>query len=233
MWRHVVKVVRSAGRAQHQVGLVAADRGRPNVGAQPLRALLPRQQLRRHALARRLQLGRRRSPQFGGWRSFQQDLRQALQAQLTRLGPQPIWIAEVGSASDGGNKAKWVRNMWRDRAQDGSGSRRSSGSTRTRRATGRRPPPPQPSAASRPLSATCPSSGSSGRPSLVPGGDAARSASRPRSPRGGTRSRPSPSATPTAAVEEDRRVAADGVGLRGEALELDVAGPGERPASTS
>ena len=55
-------------------------------------------------------------PNFGGWRSFRTTF-SASYKRLKRLGPQPIWIAEVGSATEGGNKAAWVRDMWR-RAQD-------------------------------------------------------------------------------------------------------------------
>lgn len=52
------------------------------------------------------------TPQFGGWRTFREIFKKAYK-RIRRLGPQPIWIAEVGSASDGGNKARWVRNMFR------------------------------------------------------------------------------------------------------------------------
>lgn len=35
---------------------------------------------------------------------------------LKRLGPQPIWIPEVGASATGGNKAAWIRGMFRDAA---------------------------------------------------------------------------------------------------------------------
>lgn len=49
---------------------------------------------------------------WGGWRSFDAIFRSAYQ-RIERLGPQPIWIAEVGSATEGGDKADWVRQMFR------------------------------------------------------------------------------------------------------------------------
>ena len=51
-------------------------------------------------------------PSFGGWRSFAKTFLRPYR-RLTRLGPQPIWIAETGSTSTGGNKARWVRQMFR------------------------------------------------------------------------------------------------------------------------
>jgi hypothetical protein len=50
-------------------------------------------------------------PDYGGWQSFESIFGDAYK-RLTKLGPQPIWIAEVGSAPEGGNKAAWVRDMW-------------------------------------------------------------------------------------------------------------------------
>jgi hypothetical protein len=52
------------------------------------------------------------TPQFGGWRTFRKIFAKPYK-RIRRLGPQPIWIAEVGSASDGGNKKRWVRGMFR------------------------------------------------------------------------------------------------------------------------
>jgi len=51
-------------------------------------------------------------PSFGGWRGFRKTFMGAYR-RLTRLGRQPVWIAEVGSSSDGGDKAAWVRSMFR------------------------------------------------------------------------------------------------------------------------
>jgi beta-mannanase len=55
-------------------------------------------------------------PQFGGWRSFNQVFHRGYQ-RISRLGPQPVWITEIGSASDGGDKAQWVRDMWATASQ--------------------------------------------------------------------------------------------------------------------
>jgi beta-mannanase len=55
-------------------------------------------------------------PANGGWRSFKQVFGDAYN-RLTKLGPQPIWIAEVGSAAQGGDKAGWVRDMWKTAAR--------------------------------------------------------------------------------------------------------------------
>lgn len=48
----------------------------------------------------------------GGWRTFDQVFRAGYQ-RVAALGPQPIWIAEIGSAGDGGDKAAWVRQTFR------------------------------------------------------------------------------------------------------------------------
>jgi hypothetical protein len=50
-------------------------------------------------------------PEWGGWQSFRNVFQSAFR-RLRDLGDQPIWIAEVGSAPEGGDKAEWVRNMW-------------------------------------------------------------------------------------------------------------------------
>ena len=51
-------------------------------------------------------------PQYGGWQSFRSIFEQGYR-RLKALGDQPIWIAEVGSAPEGGDKATWVREMFR------------------------------------------------------------------------------------------------------------------------
>lgn len=51
-------------------------------------------------------------PDWGGWRSFKSIFKRGYK-RLSRLGPQPIWIAEVGTTSSGGDKSAWVRKMWR------------------------------------------------------------------------------------------------------------------------
>lgn len=50
-------------------------------------------------------------PGYGGWRSFDGVFSNAY-SRISKLGTQPIWIAEVGSATEGGDKAAWVRDMF-------------------------------------------------------------------------------------------------------------------------
>lgn len=50
-------------------------------------------------------------PQYGGWRSFDEIFGNAYR-RIARLGRQPVWIAETGSASKGGDKREWVREMF-------------------------------------------------------------------------------------------------------------------------
>ncbi len=52
-----------------------------------------------------------RHADYGGWLSFEQVFADAYK-RIAKLGSQPIWIAEVGSAPQGGDKAQWVREMW-------------------------------------------------------------------------------------------------------------------------
>lgn len=44
------------------------------------------------------------------WRSFE-DIFAAPYERITALGPQPLWVAEIGSTDQGGDKAAWVRDM--------------------------------------------------------------------------------------------------------------------------
>jgi hypothetical protein len=50
-------------------------------------------------------------PEYGGWQSFSAVFGTAYE-RLRALGPQPIWIAEVGSAPEGGDKPAWIRDMF-------------------------------------------------------------------------------------------------------------------------
>ena len=50
-------------------------------------------------------------PQYGGWRTFDAIFGCAYE-RIARLGTQPIWIAETASASEGGDKAAWVEDMF-------------------------------------------------------------------------------------------------------------------------
>jgi beta-mannanase len=51
------------------------------------------------------------SPEHGGWQAFSQLFTGAYD-RIRALGPQPVWIAEVASSADGGDKAAWVRDMF-------------------------------------------------------------------------------------------------------------------------
>lgn len=52
-------------------------------------------------------------PDYGGWRSFRTVFLSAYR-RITKLGPQPVWIAETASAPEGGEKARWVAEMFSD-----------------------------------------------------------------------------------------------------------------------
>lgn len=56
-------------------------------------------------------------PEYGGWRSFDEVFADAYR-RLTALGPEPVWIAEVGSDAAGGDKAAWVRDMFASTGYD-------------------------------------------------------------------------------------------------------------------
>ena len=49
-------------------------------------------------------------PQNGGWRSPREVFDTALE-RLMALGPQPVWLAEIGCAPDGGDKAAWIDEL--------------------------------------------------------------------------------------------------------------------------
>lgn len=49
-------------------------------------------------------------PEFGGWRSPAEIFDVAYE-RLTALGSQPVWIAEVSSAPEGGDKAAWFAEL--------------------------------------------------------------------------------------------------------------------------
>jgi hypothetical protein len=51
------------------------------------------------------------TPEFGGWQSFSKVFMDAYD-RLRAIGPQPIWIAEVATTDDGGDKAAWIRDMF-------------------------------------------------------------------------------------------------------------------------
>ena len=46
-----------------------------------------------------------------GWRSFE-EIFSVGYARLVELGTQPVWIAEIASSDEGGDKAAWVRDLF-------------------------------------------------------------------------------------------------------------------------
>jgi hypothetical protein len=50
-------------------------------------------------------------PENGGWQSFSEIFKDAYD-RLAALGSEPIWLAEVGCAPQGGDKSAWVKDMW-------------------------------------------------------------------------------------------------------------------------
>jgi beta-mannanase len=50
-------------------------------------------------------------PGWGGWQSFRKVFKQGYK-RVSRLGKQPIWFTEVATVANGGDKAKWVRDMF-------------------------------------------------------------------------------------------------------------------------
>jgi len=51
-------------------------------------------------------------PGWAGWESFTEVFATSLQ-RLRRLGPQPIWITEVATSPQGGDKSAWIRDMFK------------------------------------------------------------------------------------------------------------------------
>jgi endoglucanase len=48
--------------------------------------------------------------EWSAWRSFEEIFAEPYR-RVTALGPQPLWLAELGSTDQGGDKAAWVRDM--------------------------------------------------------------------------------------------------------------------------
>jgi hypothetical protein len=51
-------------------------------------------------------------PQYGGWRT-PATLFGTAYTRICRLGGQPVWLAEVGCAPEGGDKAAWCTDLYR------------------------------------------------------------------------------------------------------------------------
>lgn len=111
MWTHVVDVARSAGATNVKWVWAPLAEDVPNEGVNHFENYYPGRKYVDVLALDGYNWGGG-TPQFGGWRPFRKIFRSAYK-RIRKLGPQPVWIAEVGSASDGGSKARWVRNMFR------------------------------------------------------------------------------------------------------------------------
>lgn len=111
MWTHVVDVARSAGATNVKWVWCPLTEDVPNVASNHFERYYPGPSYVDILSLDGYNWGAG-TPQFGGWRTFRKIFAKPYK-RMTRLGSQPIWIAEVGSASDGGDKAKWVRSMFR------------------------------------------------------------------------------------------------------------------------
>lgn len=111
MWRHVVDVARGAGATNIKWVWCPLAEDVPNTRANRFERYYPGRRYVDILSLDGYNWGAS-TPQYGGWRSFKKIFKRPYK-RLSRLGRQPIWIAEVGSASDGGSKTKWVRAMFR------------------------------------------------------------------------------------------------------------------------
>ncbi len=111
MWTHVVDVARGAGGTNIKWVWSPLAEDVPNEGSNHFENYYPGPGYADVLALDGYNWGSG-TPQFGGWRSFRGIFRKAMR-RISKLGPQPVWIAEVGSASDGGNKSRWVRQMFR------------------------------------------------------------------------------------------------------------------------
>jgi beta-mannanase len=110
MWTHVVDVARSAGASNIKWVWCPLTEDVPNTRANHFERYYPGRSYVDVLSLDGYNWGAD-TPQFGGWRTFHKIFAKPYK-RITRLGPQPVWIAEVGSASDGGNKSRWVRDMF-------------------------------------------------------------------------------------------------------------------------
>ena len=109
MWRHVVDVMRGAGA--RNVRWVWSPIDQDPQGAPRFERYYPGRGYVDVLGVSGFNWGAS-TPEFGGWESFKQIFKKPYK-RLRRLGPQPIWVTEVGSSTDGGNKRKWVRRMFK------------------------------------------------------------------------------------------------------------------------
>jgi hypothetical protein len=110
-WRHMVDIVRGQGATNVRWVFTPLNEDWPITSSNRLERYYPGPQYVDVLAVDGYNWGATK-PFFGGWRSFSRTFNRAY-ARLTKLGPQPIWIAEVGSATEGGSKAAWVRDMFK------------------------------------------------------------------------------------------------------------------------
>jgi len=111
MWRHVVDVARGAGARNIRWVWSPLTEDVPNVRSNKFERYYPGRGYVDVLALDGYNWGAS-TPQFGGWRTFRKIFAKPYK-RIKRLGPQPVWIAEIGSASDGGDKSRWVRNMFK------------------------------------------------------------------------------------------------------------------------
>jgi hypothetical protein len=111
MWRHVVDVARGAGATNIKWVWCPLTEDVPNTRGNHFERYYPGRSYVDVLSLDGYNWGAA-TPQFGGWRSFHKIFAKPYR-RIKRLGPQPIWIAEVGSATEGGSKAAWVRDMFK------------------------------------------------------------------------------------------------------------------------
>ncbi len=112
MWRHVVDVSRGAGARNIRWVWSPLVEDSPNTPANHFEHYYPGRKYVDVLAIDGYNWGSG-TPQFGGWRTFKHIFKPGYK-RIARLGRQPVWVAEVGSASDGGDKGRWVRSMFAD-----------------------------------------------------------------------------------------------------------------------
>ncbi|MGI8624944.1 MAG: glycoside hydrolase family 26 protein [Solirubrobacteraceae bacterium] len=110
MWRHVVDVARSAGARNIRWVWSPLTEDVPNTRANRFERYYPGRAYVDVLALDGYNWGAD-TPQYGGWRTFRKIFTKPFK-RIRRLGSQPVWIAEIGSASDGGDKSRWVRSMF-------------------------------------------------------------------------------------------------------------------------
>ncbi len=111
MWRHVVKVSRGVGARNIRWVWSPLTEDVPNTGGNRFERYWPGKRYVDVMGLSGFNWGAG-VPQYGGWRTFKEIFKKPFK-RMSRLSKKPIWITEIGSASDGGSKYKWVRKMFK------------------------------------------------------------------------------------------------------------------------